>query len=51
MKKMKKLFAILISMMMILGMSVTAFADGAKQTADILVTGLSENVATTVKLY
>lgn len=51
MKKMKKLFAILISMIMILGMSVTAFADGAKQTADILVTGLSENVATTVKLY
>ena len=51
MKNMKKLFAILISMIMILGMSVTAFADGAKQTADILVTGLSENVATTVKLY
>lgn len=36
---------------MILGMSVTAFADTVKQTADILVTGLSENVATTVKLY
>ena len=37
MKKMKKLFAILISMMMILGMSVTAFA------ADGDVAGAVEN--------
>lgn len=51
MKNMKKLFAILISLVMVLGMSVSAFAANAKQSADILVTGLSENVATTVKLY
>lgn len=54
MSKVKKVFAIILSMAMILGMSLTTFAapDDDPTTSNIKVKGLaSEDEATTVNLY
>lgn len=54
MSKVKKVFAIILSMAMILGMSLTAFATPVNVTditSDIIVEGLSADVKTEVKLY
>lgn len=48
MKKMKKLFAVLLTLAMILGMSMTTFA---AETSQIKVTGLSSQEDETVNLY
>ena len=58
MKKMKKLFAMLLTLAMVFGMSMNAFAakDGAsfaapESTAKITVKNLTANDKTTLKLY
>ena len=48
MKKMKKLFAVLLTLAMVLGMSMTTFA---AETSQIKVTGLSSQEDETVNLY
>lgn len=48
MKKMKKLFAVLLTLAMVLGMSMTSFA---AETSQIKVTGLSSQENETVNLY
>ena len=52
MKKMKKFFAVLLALAMVLGMSATAFAAKVtnKYTDDIKVTNLAEGVNTKVQL-
>lgn len=50
MKKMKKLMAALLAMVMMLAMTTTAFAAG-KLTSNITVKGLTAGVTTTVKAY
>ena len=49
MKKMKKLFAVLLTLAMVLGMSMTSFA--AKEGATITISGLATNYAQEVKIY
>ena len=49
MKKMKKIFALLIAMVMVLGMATTVFADEAYDTASVTITGIGD--ADTVYLY
>ena len=49
MKKMKKLFAILMTMAMVMGLSITGFA-AANNTGDITVTGLVKE-STTIEVY
>lgn len=60
MKRMKKLFAILMTMAMVMGLSITGFAEPVEVTdsttpsvtkSDITVKGLSPNVATTINVY
>ena len=55
MKKMKKLFAILMTMAMVMGLGITGFAATNDvenpATSKITVTGLSAGVATTVNVY
>ena len=54
MKRMKKLFAILMTMAMVMGLSITGFAAAEPVTdikSDIKVTGLSSDVTTTIKVY
>ena len=50
MKKFKKLFSVLLTMAMVLGMSMTTFA-APEATASIKVDKLTENDNTTLKLY
>lgn len=52
MKKMKKILAVILSLAMVLGMSMTAFAAKVtnKYTNDIKVTNLAQGVDTTVEL-
>lgn len=50
MKKMKKIMAALLAMVMMLAMTTTAFAAG-KLTSDITVKGLTQGVETTLKAY
>ena len=50
MKKMKKLFAMLLTLAMVFGMSMTSFA-APKSTAKITVKNLTANDKTTLKLY
>lgn len=50
MKKMKNLFAVLLTLAMVLGMSMTTFA-APEATASIKVDKLTENDNTTLKLY
>lgn len=49
MKKMKKLFAVLLTLAMVLGMSMTSFA--AKEGAKLTVKGLATNAAQQVDIY
>lgn len=49
MKKMKKLFAVLLTLAMVLGMSMTSFA--AKAGATLEVKGLATYAAQNVKIY
>ena len=53
MKKMRKIFAVLLTLAMVLAMSITAFADGNApsdaDTATITVTGIEDGA--TVKAY
>lgn len=51
MKKMKKLFAVLLTLAMVLGMSMTSFAAETSYTSEIKVTGLSSQEDETVNLY
>lgn len=52
MKKMKKLFAVLLTLAMVLGMSMTSFAaPETSYTSNIKVTGLSSQEDETVNLY
>lgn len=55
MKKMRKIFAVLLTLAMVLAMSITAFADeGATATStkgSITVSGLVPNEKTTVSIY
>ena len=55
MKKMKKLFAILMTMAMVMGLGITGFAAPADvanpETSNITVTGLSNGAETTLKVY
>lgn len=50
MKKMKKLFAMLLTLAMVFGMSMTSFA-APESTAKITVKNLTKNDKTTLKLY
>lgn len=51
MKKMKKLFAILMTMAMVMGLSITGFAaEVTNIKSDITVRGLSDGVTTTLKV-
>ena len=50
MKKMKKIMAALLAMVMMLAMTTTAFAAG-KLTSNITVKGLTQGVETTLKAY
>ena len=50
MKKMKKVFALLVAMVMVMGMTMTTMAAG-KMTSNITVKGLTDGVDTTVKAY
>lgn len=49
MKKMRKLFAVLLTLAMVLGMSMTSFA--AKAGATITISGLATNHPQEVKIY
>lgn len=49
MKKMKKLFAMLLTLAMVFGMSMNAFA--AKDGATLTVKGLATNAEQIVKIY
>ena len=49
MKKMKKLFAMLLTLAMVFGMSMTSFA--AKNGATLKVNGLATNANQTVDIY
>ena len=49
MKKMKKILAVILSLAMVLGMSITAFA--AKTGATLEVKGLATYAAQNVKIY
>lgn len=49
MKKLKKLFAVMLSLIMVLAMGITSFADEAAPTATIAVNGLDENATVTYK--
>ena len=53
MSKIKKIFAVLLTLAMVLGMSMTTFAadDATKTTGKITVNGLTASEETTVKLY
>lgn len=52
MKKMKKIFAVILSLAMVLGMSMTAFgAPSTSYTSNIIVKGLSSQEDETVNLY
>lgn len=53
MKKLKKLFAVMLSLIMVLAMGITSFAAKVedKYAADITVTNLAEGVSTTLKVY
>ncbi|MCI8992044.1 MAG: isopeptide-forming domain-containing fimbrial protein [Eubacterium sp.] len=51
MKKFKKIFAIVLAMAIILGMSVTAFADTTAQPGNITVNGLTTEEAVTATAY
>lgn len=51
MKKMKKLFAVLLTLAMVLGMSMTSFAAETSYTSEIKVSGLSSQEDETVNLY
>lgn len=51
MKRMKKLFAMLVVLTMVLGMTVTASAAEEPKDAVIIVKGLNANAETEVKLY
>lgn len=50
MKKMKKIFAVLLTLAMVLGMSATTFA-AASDTTDITVNGLISGGSTEIKVY
>ena len=50
MKKMKKIFAVLLTLAMVLGMSATTFA-AASATTDITVNGLISGGNTEIKVY
>lgn len=50
MKKMKKVFALLVAMVMVMGMTMTTMAAG-KMTSNITVKGLTDGVTTTLKAY
>lgn len=49
MKKLKKLFAVMLSLIMVLAMGITSFADEAASTATITVNGLDKNATVTYK--
>lgn len=49
MKKLKKLFAVMLSLIMVLAMGITSFADEAGPTATITVNGLDKNATVTYK--
>lgn len=49
MKKLKKLFAVMLSLIMVLAMGITSFADEAAPTATITVNGLDKNATVTYK--
>lgn len=53
MKKLKKLFAVMLSLIMVLAMGITSFAAKVEDeyAADITVTNLAEGVSTTLKVY
>lgn len=53
MKKIKRMLALLVAMVMVMGMTVTASAGKVEDEyqADITVTNLAENVKTTLRLY
>mgnify|MGYP000145111124 CR=1 FL=1 len=49
MKKLKKLFAVMLSLIMVLAMGITSFADEAAPKATITVNGLDKNATVTYK--
>lgn len=49
MKKLKKLFAVMLSLIMVLAMGITSFANEAAPTATITVNGLDKNATVTYK--
>ena len=54
MKKMKKLLAVLLTLVMVMGLGMTSFAAKDSTTpyeADITITGLAEGDTTTLNLY
>lgn len=51
MKKMKKVFALLVAMVMVMGMTMTTMAAERKLTSDITVKGLTEGAKTKLDAY
>ena len=53
MKKLKKLFAVMLSLVMVLAMGITSFADKVtnEYTNTITVSNLAEGVDTTLNVY
>ena len=51
MKKMKKVFALLVAMVMVMGMTMTTMAAGRKLTSNITVKGLTEGANTKLDAY
>ena len=51
MKKMKKIFAVLLSLAMVMGMGMSAFAAEAAKTSTIRIEGLAQDDTTNIKVY